>query len=1201
MTTLSGAGTRALLIGTQAGSEEYGLPPVPAVGTTLADLRTALIQRCGMSPEQVTVVLDPRNPSELGLIIADEAENTAEALLVYYVGHGLVSSGGELYLATLATDSRHTRLVHTSLAYSAIRDSLLDSRAKSIIVILDCCFSGRAIGVLNDSSSYVADLTQVHGGCVLTSAAWNELALAPPGARHTAFSGEVIQLLNEGDPQGPPELTLRDAFKYLSRVLPAQGYPRPHQRVSEWIEDLVLAPNPAFRAPTVEDGRATGPSSLGANSAERTKLLLESLKQRRYRLQYVPNPGALTGFREFLDSGSRVYAVKGPSGSGKSRLVSHLAEALGREVDFQLHALDSWDITSVDLATEILRYASITPGEDPLLGLEGAAARTRRPLVVMIDAISSQAQLDRIGRQIDSILRQVTVRAFKIVLAIRTPPDVRFSALPVLAASLFEPSVQDPGTSYRVATWDARTAREAWALSRTDDDPSFVELPAPIQNLARVPLYMELLKSATDAASLRESNAFRLLDHCVRSIMRVAGRDVEQAMEVLQDLAQSEMSYLIPTQLLSSPPEPSNAGWRADDERLAGLTPLVENTLSGRVVFGHDLIREYALATRIAQLMIAQGRSGATVAALNELALQSTTSAMARGLFEFTVYAIDDHAPELAAAFALAPTLAVTTALPIMLRLARAGAQFANNEVLIASARRCTRDEAIEVARSLLAIPNVATALGEAYASWVMNVLERFGARIWPDVVDHLETSLHVSTLEQLLATFDLGKPVHAIFLARHFYLFTDGSAHQTRLLDGILGHGDWRVRAAMAESLGQADTWDESLAVRIADRLVTDEDYKVRAAAARSVGRLSGAHLWPMFGTLLTDPNWHVRASIIDGLLESNSAAAAASALEIIGADHGWTGRPKRAGDLLSRLTLLHGGPDAGLDGEAGDRALRRLLRERRTGWTELGDDVVRRLVELGLRSANWLTRREAKATDAGATSSSRGTEFNPRETYRRLRGGRALQVALDLHDLDQAVVVAAAAATAGADFIEVGDPLIKAAGVGALERIRQVTSGALIVAEMMSADWGRDQVELAVESGADVVFLIGPASGASVAAAALAGRQLGVPILLDVPVAQMTQSWVQEMERAGVDGFCVTTNIDQGIGGQQPLGKARAVRSWTRLPVAVSGGFSMMDRPIIGSSDWDIIIVGRSISEAVEPEEAARQMVSMVRERRG
>lgn len=658
MSTLNGPGTRAILIGTQTGTGDNGLPTVPAVRATLDDLNDALVTRCGIEADNVKVVLDPSNPTELGLILADEAEKATDVLLVYYVGHGMVSPGGDLYLATASSDRRPTRLAHTSLAFSAVRDSVLDSRAGSVVVILDCCYSGRAIGVLNDSDTAIADLTQVYGGCVLTSAARDELALAPEGATHTAFSGEVIRFLTEGDPQGPPELTLRDAYQYLGRTLPAQGYPRPHQRVSEVIEDLVLVPNPAYRNTDADIVITGGAATLGTNSGDRSSAILDSVNRRQHRLHSQPSPSAVAKHREFLASQARVYVIKGSSGSGKSRLVTHLASVFASEADFQLHTLDSWDLTSVDLATEILRYASIPPAADPLLTLERAAAGLSRPCVIIIDGMSTQTQLDRLGRQVDSILRQVTVNHLRIVLAIRTPPDVSFSSFPVLAASIFELSVRSIGTSYRVATWDERTAREVWETSREPDEPSFMALPESIQQLARRPLFMELLKTAGTADGLQEINAYRLLDHCVRSILRSAGGDVDQSLELLCDLAQQELVHLIPTQLLEAPraqPAPALAAVTLESYAVA-FAPLIQLSPSRGIAFAHDLIREYALATRVARLMVKKGRNSTTVGALNELAIQSTTSAMARGLFEFVVYAIDSHSPELASSFALART-----------------------------------------------------------------------------------------------------------------------------------------------------------------------------------------------------------------------------------------------------------------------------------------------------------------------------------------------------------------------------------------------------------------------------------------------------------------------------------------------------------------------------------------------------------------
>jgi 3-keto-L-gulonate-6-phosphate decarboxylase len=197
----------------------------------------------------------------------------------------------------------------------------------------------------------------------------------------------------------------------------------------------------------------------------------------------------------------------------------------------------------------------------------------------------------------------------------------------------------------------------------------------------------------------------------------------------------------------------------------------------------------------------------------------------------------------------------------------------------------------------------------------------------------------------------------------------------------------------------------------------------------------------------------------------------------------------------------------------------------------------------------------------------------------------------------MEDAAHVATAAASAGADFIEVGDPLIKRFGLAAVTEIKRLVPQTSVVAEMMSADWGRDQVELAAAAGADVVLLIGLSTAGSVASAVDAGRRLGVPLMLDTQPTRLDRGWVREMEREGVDAFVVTTNVDHGVRGGRPLDRAQLLRTWTGLPVAVSGGFGAPDRDVLASAHWDILIIGRSVAEAADPGMAAQLVISLAR----
>ncbi|MFJ2162862.1 hypothetical protein [Streptomyces sp. NPDC087856] len=254
MGTLSSEGTRVLLAGCGAYATGSTLWDVPAVAASVRDLGQVLVERCGLDESNLRVLLDPVEPGELGRAVAQEAERATGVLWFHYVGHGLVSMGGQLHLATGATRTQPGWLAHTALPYGSVRESLLLSRASALVVTLDCCFSGRAIDILGpEPEGLEAELARISGGFVLAAAAREEVALAPTGAVHTAFSGELIRLLRQGDPQVGPRLTLLGASRSLQRSLGERELPVPRELASGTAGELVLCPNPAYRPPAPED------------------------------------------------------------------------------------------------------------------------------------------------------------------------------------------------------------------------------------------------------------------------------------------------------------------------------------------------------------------------------------------------------------------------------------------------------------------------------------------------------------------------------------------------------------------------------------------------------------------------------------------------------------------------------------------------------------------------------------------------------------------------------------------------------------------------------------------------------------------------------------------------------------------------------------------------------------------------------------
>lgn len=398
MGSLGAAGARVLLAGCGAYSPDSGLEDVAAVRATVHDLGQALMERCGVDEASLRMVLDPQEPGELGRAVAEEIGRHAGVLWFHYVGHGLVSPSGQLYLATGRTRTEPGWLAHTALPYASVRDSLLLSSANALVVTLDCCFSGRAIGFLGPGPEGMeADLAQIDGGFVLAAAAREELALAPKGAVHTAFTGELIRLLRQGDPQAGPQLTLLGAAHSLRRALDERGFPVPRQRSSGRAGGLVLCANPAYRPPA-DSGSATedqddagtqassavcpypGLVSFGPEQAPwffgRAKLLDGLIRQLAQRMD-TPEP----------------LIVIGPSGAGKSSLLgAGLVPALGRG-DLGLPGSATWP------------HVRFTPTGRPVAALAAALARLGAGEDTQAIAAAVQARPEHVCEVVGKILK----------------------------------------------------------------------------------------------------------------------------------------------------------------------------------------------------------------------------------------------------------------------------------------------------------------------------------------------------------------------------------------------------------------------------------------------------------------------------------------------------------------------------------------------------------------------------------------------------------------------------------------------------------------------------------------------------------------------------------------------------------------------------------------------------------------------------
>ncbi|MFC5057040.1 WD40 repeat domain-containing protein [Saccharothrix xinjiangensis] len=311
VTALPDEGARILVVASST-------DPSDVVGRTVRDLRTVLVERCGVPPERLRVAPDPADARTAAEVVVEEAGRAGSALLVYVAGRCLVSSAGEWYLVVDGVAGPGL------LSLSVLRQALRTGRARSVAVVLDCFTEDDAAPPRTDGMYVIAS---------------SGAGVPDEADGHTALGGALIDLLVRGDPLGPRLLTLDAVHDALSRALPEAARPLPLPAAGDPAGALVVAPNPAARA----GGPCPGLLPFGEEDTGRfhgRERVVDRL------VEAVARPGPLV--------------LVGPAGSGKTSLL--LAGLLGR--------LRRGGVPGVPAD---LRCRVVTPGPEPLERLVGGA------------------------------------------------------------------------------------------------------------------------------------------------------------------------------------------------------------------------------------------------------------------------------------------------------------------------------------------------------------------------------------------------------------------------------------------------------------------------------------------------------------------------------------------------------------------------------------------------------------------------------------------------------------------------------------------------------------------------------------------------------------------------------------------------------------------------------------------------------------
>ncbi len=157
------------------------------------------------------------------LLHSVETATENDAVVIFFSGHG--SRDHRL----ICFDTFKESLPDTSIGMDSLADAFKRSRAKIILLVLDCCFSGKAPArVMEDTpaardGSFPWEALAGKGRIIISASAANEVALEIPGG-HGLLSAALLNVLQSGD----DTIDLLSAMSEVSKTVRAEALKMGH-------------------------------------------------------------------------------------------------------------------------------------------------------------------------------------------------------------------------------------------------------------------------------------------------------------------------------------------------------------------------------------------------------------------------------------------------------------------------------------------------------------------------------------------------------------------------------------------------------------------------------------------------------------------------------------------------------------------------------------------------------------------------------------------------------------------------------------------------------------------------------------------------------------------------------------------------------------------------------------------------------------
>lgn len=217
---------------------------IPAVDNNINKLEEILLDPSIVGIPKNNILKLNKEPDATKILeqLAETARKTEDTLIIYYSGHGLIGhTNSKLYLATL--NSTFKNLEFNSIHIDNFRRAINETRANKKILILDCCFSGRALEIMGVDAAQLQANIDLKGTYAIASSPSNQPSKAPKGEKYTAFSNELIDVLENGIDNKKQGISLDEIFEKIRYELINKDYPEPLRANLQDADKLIIALN----------------------------------------------------------------------------------------------------------------------------------------------------------------------------------------------------------------------------------------------------------------------------------------------------------------------------------------------------------------------------------------------------------------------------------------------------------------------------------------------------------------------------------------------------------------------------------------------------------------------------------------------------------------------------------------------------------------------------------------------------------------------------------------------------------------------------------------------------------------------------------------------------------------------------------------------------------------------------------------------